>query len=261
MKGSKARHAQQRAESFWSFLSHQDSKQWQDRAEKQCNQGLQRVLLKGKNADPGLGVQGSWRQHSLPRPPCSSLPLLDLFPLWPWEGWHCVEETAGPSQFWLSHLLDAWIYRVPSLQWPEGISSWRGSAQHNLQPDSLTGRSRAALPKASSFFQKAVWARGQGQRNLGQWGHWSLGGRCHLVYSVTVLLNPFYNPYCTLLYPLLPVSSCLSPNQWCVGKCLTKALLKKRHIHIYLTYAYKITFFCYKEWVASFTNNAQYSLL
>lgn len=188
-----------------------------------------------------------WRQLGLPGLP---VPALDLSPIRPWDVWYYVRRSLGLPSSGCLMPGKLWKYRVPSLQWLQGISSWGGRAQHNLQPDLLTWRSGAAPPTASSFLLKAVLARDWGQRNLGHWGYWSPGDSSYLIsYSVTLLQNPFYNPCCTLLYPLLP---CLST--WVLTSAMLEYLArlssKKKKVHMYLYVSLLYTCSWYKECVA-----------
>lgn len=173
------------------------------------------MSLKGRNTGLRFCVQSPLETA---RPAGTSSPSLRLVSNSTLRRLVLCEEISGTSQFWLPHAWEA--LKVQGSLTPMAprhflLGCW---AQHNLQPDLLTWRSGAAPPTASSFLLKAVLARDWGQRNLGHWGYWSPGDSSYLIsYSVTLLQNPFYNPCCTLLYPLLP---CLST--W----VLTSAMLE-----------------------------------
>lgn len=66
-------------------------------------------------------------------------------------------EISGPSQFWLSHCFES--AGSPLSNGPKAFPPGVVWAQYTLQPGSLTGRSGAAPPTASSFLRMPLGPR------------------------------------------------------------------------------------------------------
>lgn len=219
-KESKDRHAQWRAEGFLEFAF---SPGFKVRAGsgRETIQSSCAVSSKGRSTGSALGEQGPLKT-SLPAgtpQPCPNLTFLGFSPLWPW-GLALCEEISGPSQFWLSSLWDALNGQGPLSPTAPSRFLLEASAQHNLQPGSLTGWSGAAHaePPPSSW---SCLSQGLGPEES-RAERMLVAGNSSVSYHVTLLLNPFYDPCRTLSTHCCPVSSCLSPYRWCVGQCLTR---------------------------------------
>lgn len=174
-----------------------------------------------------------WRQLSQSRPPISAPTsptctcfLFDLKRAGTmWDLWALPLLAASPL---------GCLVQGPSLQPPQGISSWGGRAQHtSSQAYSLGSRepphTELLLPPESCLGQGPGPGESRAVRTLVPC--WEIAGTS----SPTVSLC--YRTHFTIptVHPSLPTPALSFPEsyQWCVGKCLTKALLKK-YVCIYI---------------------------
>lgn len=186
--------------------------------------GLQCVSLKGRSAGPGLGVQGTLGDSRSDLLSLPQGPLLELVSSLTLRGLALWEEIPGSSQFWLSCLWLALMYRVLSLlsggpkAFPRGVV---GLSTTSSQAHSVGGRK---LPHPGPPFSSRKLS---GQVPGPEESRESIPGRQnprHLLQAHSAL-EPIYSFCCTL-----SIHSCLSLPAWVltyVSKCLTKALLKK----------------------------------